>query len=377
MTQRLYYTDSYLRRFSARVVEPGSRVVLDQTAFYPASGGQPFDTGSIAGRRVTEVVDEGDRIAHLTEAPVDPGDAECEIDWPRRFDHMQQHSGQHLLSAVFVEQLGVATLSFHLGVEASTIDLDTPALDPSQVEAAERRANQIVCENRAVRIETGSADGLRKTPERSGALRTVAIDNLDRTACGGTHVRSTGEIGPIAIRKLDRVRQTARVEFLCGFRALARTRADFAALSRIAHQFSAPLDDAPSLVDAQAEALRDAGKQIRRLRADLAAFQGRELYDSTAPGPDGLRRLTRTSPAGVLDDLRPLAQNFCAHPRAVFLGVIENPPAVLLAASADSGVDAAALIKSAGLRGGGTPRLAQAAVPTPDRLAALLERLAR
>src|SRR5260370_19819813 len=295
MTERLYYTDSYLTEFRARVVDQsadGRRIYLDRTAFYPTSGGQLFDTGSIAGAPVEDVVDEGDRIAHVIGSAVAPGEVECRLNWERRFDHMQQHTGQHLLSAVMAELFGIATVSVHFGAESSTIDLATPALAAEQVRAAELRANQAVCENRPVTVTFADDSddlGLRKASERAGVLRVVAIEGLDRSACGGTHVRATGEIGPLLIRKLDKVRNTVRVEFLCGLRALRRARADYEALASIAQALSAPLDDAPRLVAAQLETLKTAGKDRRRLEDELGVLTGRELYGA-APDSQGLRR---------------------------------------------------------------------------------------
>jgi alanyl-tRNA synthetase len=366
VTQRLYYTDSYLREFRANVMERtagGCRIYLDRTAFYPSSGGQPNDTGTIAGVPVLEVEDEGERIAHVTAAPVDSGEVDGRIDWPRRFDHMQQHSGQHLLSAVFVERFGLATVSFHLGQESSTIDLDTPRLEPAAVLEAERRANEAVFEDRplAVSFEDAPRD-LRKPSERAGTLRIVSIEGLDRSACGGTHVRRTGEIGPILIRKLDKIRNTVRVEFLCGGRAVRRARADFEALS---------LAQA-----AQVEAAKAAGKLRHKLEAQLAEYQGRELYAATAADAGGVRRVVRRLASGNLEDVCAMAQSFTAQSKGVFLVLLEQPPSVLLAVSEDAGLDAGQLIKSAlaqtGGRGGGTARLAQGSVPNREALDAVL-----
>jgi alanyl-tRNA synthetase len=382
MTERLYYTDSYLTGFYAHVVDRspcGKRIYLDHTAFYPTSGGQPFDTGSIAGVRVVDVVDEGERIAHVLAAPVEAEEVACEIDWPRRFDHMQQHTGQHLLSAVFAELFDIATVSVHFGAGSSTIDVNSPSLSADQIHAAERRVDELVCENTRVSVSFEEASdelGLRKPSSRSGELRIVSIEKLDRSACGGTHVRATGEIGPVLIRKLDKVRNSTRIEFLCGLRALRRARADFDALSQIAHAFSAPLDDAPALVTSQLEALKTAEKDRRRLEDELGAAHGRELYDATSPDSLGIRRATRRLPSGSLDQLRAMAQAFCARPMAVFIGIAEKPPAILLATSPDSNLDSGKLLKAAlnevGGRGGGAPRLAQGSAPT---LAALEQAL--
>ena len=383
MTERLYYTDAYLREFEARVVErAGDLVYLDRTAFYPASGGQPFDTGSIAGVPVVEVIEEGERMAHRTAAPVETETALCAIDWPRRFDHMQQHTGQHLLSAVFVELHNAPTLSFHLGEESSTIDLGAAKLDEDALRAVERRANAAVFENRAVTVsfeDAAAAEGLRKPSKREGALRVIGIEGLDRSACGGTHVRTTGEIGPILIRKTERIRNSVRVEFLCGWRAVARARADYESLSRAARLFSAPLDEVPAKVAAQLEEARAAEKAGRKLASDLAVYRGRELYHATAPDAAGFRRATERMAAGNLEELRAMAQSFTAQPKAVFLAVVEQPPSVLLAVSEDSGLDAGQAVKAAvagaGGRGGGTARIGQGSVPSAERLAAVVESL--
>src|SRR5581483_3330836 len=227
-TERLYYQDSYLSAFTAQVIDSArdpATVYLNRTAFYPTSGGQPFDTGAIAGVPVLDVVDEDERIAHRLASPLPSGPVECVIDWGRRFDHMQQHTGQHLLSAVLEEQFGLHTVSFHLSSESATIDLEGGAAENRTMEEAERRANEIICENRPVRIEfqhAAEVQGLRKASDREGTLRIISIEGLDRSACGGTHVRATGEIGAILIRKLEKVRQSTRVEFLCGGRAIRR-----------------------------------------------------------------------------------------------------------------------------------------------------------
>ena len=384
-TTRLYYQDAYLADFRAHVVEradDGRRVYLERTAFYPSSGGQPSDAGDIAGIPVVDVIDEDKRIAHITAGAIQGVEVDCRIDWTRRFDHMQQHTGQHVLSAVLVELYGVETVGFHLGAESSTIDLAAPALGTDQVLAVETRVNQRVAENLPVVIvfeEASEAKGLRRPSEREGELRIVSIEGLDRSPCGGTHVKATGEIGPILIRKLDKIRGNVRIEFLCGTRAVRRARADFDALSRIAKMLSAPLDDSPSLVAVLREAGEAAEKARQRLAAELARFRGREMYEAALTGPDGLRRGVHRQPSGSLEEVRGLAQGFTAHPKAVFVGAVEDPPAVLLAVSADTGLNAGGLLKAAlakfGGRGGGSAVLAQGSVASPQALALLLKEL--
>jgi len=386
VTERLYYTDSYLRAFRARVLEASPdrcKIYLDRTAFYPASGGQPFDVGTLGGASVLDVIDEEDRIAHVTAAPVMADEVDGEIDWTRRFDHMQQHTGQHLLSAVFADLLGAPTVSFHLGAGSCTIDIARPSLSSDEMASVERRANEIVFENRPVMVTFADAAAdldLRKPTQRTGTIRVISIQDLDRSACGGTHVHATGEIGPILIRKLDRVRDMVRVEFLCGMRAVERAHADHAALSEISRAFSSPVDETPSLVHAQISRVQELDKQFRRVSGELARERGRQLYRETQPGEDGLRRrVVRVKTLN--DEVRAEAQGFTGEARSVWAGVSEEPPSVLLACSADSGIHAGQWLKSVlrelGGRGGGSAALAQGSLPSKDVVDDLLRRVER
>jgi alanyl-tRNA synthetase len=384
MTERLYYTDSYLTRFEAAVVDRadgGRRIYLDRTAFYPTSGGQPFDLGSLGGVAVTDVVDEGERIAHLLAAPLEASQATGTVDWTRRLDHMQQHTGQHVLSAVLAELFGWPTVSVHFGGELSTLDLDSGAITPEQVVAAEARANAVVWEDRPVAVsfeDAASAEGLRKATERSGTIRVVSIRDLDRSACGGTHLRATGEIGAILIRKTERVRKQVRLEFVCGARAMRRARADHELLQRLAASASAAPDELPALLDAQRAELKALQAARRDAEARVQEYRARELYTGAAPGPDGNRRAVVTD-AASLEQLRGLAQAYTALPRTLLRGARAAPPTVLYAASADAGIDAGARMKDvlgqAGGRGGGNARLAQGTVPNAEALARTVELL--
>lgn len=377
-TTRLYYTDSYLTRFDARVAdvtEDGRRVYLDRTAFYPTSGGQPHDLGILGGIAITDVVDEGERIAHVLASPIADGahDVSGAIDWHRRFDHMQQHTGQHLLSAVLEELFGYHTVSVHFGRDSSSLDLDVDALNPEQVQQAERRANEIVAENRGVTTsfeDAARATALRKASDREGTLRIIEIQGLDRSACGGTHVHATGEIGAILVRKVERVKKAARVEFLCGLRAVRRARADFEALSRIATSLSAALDDAPALVAAQTQQVRAADSERRKQERELAGYRARALYDAAGATGRGVRVVRQV--AASMDELRALAQGITSLPKAVLVGTVADPAALLLATAEDTGVDAGRVLKealtSAGGRGGGSPRVAQGTVPNAGTL---------
>ena len=386
MTHRLYYTNAYLAAFTSAIVgrsDDNTRVYLEETAFYPTSGGQLHDRGTLGGVAVVDVVDEGERIAHVLAGPLGAGitSADGVIDWNRRFDHMQQHTGQHLLSAVFEDLFGFKTVSVHFGPDYSTLDVDTEAVSRDQIIAAQERANSIVSNARSVSVsfeDAADASGLRKASDRAGTLRIVSIEGVDRSACGGTHVRTTAEIGAVLVRSVEKVRKATRVEFVCGVRAVRRARRDFESLTRIATSLSASLDDAPLLVGAQSDRLKDAENARVKLEKTLAVFRARERYDAAPPNERGVRTIVVRDVASM-DDLKILAQATLALPRAVVVGVLAAPPSVLLAASEDSGVDAGKLLKeqlaAAGGRGGGSPRVAQGSVPDAASLESLVREL--
>src|SRR5712692_1798932 len=292
-TDRLYYTDCYLREFEARVLKVDReaerfRVYLDRSAFYPESGGQLADRGTLAGMPLLELADEGEAIAHVLERQPQGEIIRGEIDWARRFDHMQQHTGQHLLSAAFEKTGNYATASFHMGEEASTIELNSDRLGRRQIEEAEDLANQVVFEDRAVRIffrpaeEAGRLD-LRKSTVRQGDVRLVEVEQFDLSACGGTHVSGTGALGMILVRKFERIKNQTRVEFVRGRRAMKTARQDFLLLDEASRLLSAWPLDLPArvrrLAEEQRAAIRDQEKLLERLS------QGPARRRRTAPLP--------------------------------------------------------------------------------------------
>jgi alanyl-tRNA synthetase len=327
MTDRLYYLDPSLHTFDAtieRIDTQGDRlaVTLDRTAFYPTSGGQPFDTGVLGSWRVVDVVDEEDgSIAHIVEPrtvnpsgkpdppdprnprdlpdPLAPGSmVRGVIDWPRRFDHMQQHTGQHLLSAIFQERFGLRTVSFHLGSDISTIDLRGHEPSDAILEGAERAANQVIFDDRPVNVRYGTAEeladlGVRKEVDRKGILRAIEIEGTDLQPCGGTHVRRTAQIGLLLVRRCTKIRQDWRVEFACGGRAEGIARKDFQQLQRAAEQLKCALNDVAESAE-RAVAMRDAHfKESRVLLPRLAEAEATLALQATAPGPDGRRLIAR------------------------------------------------------------------------------------
>lgn len=377
-TERLYYTDCYLTRFDANILDAhdnGRRVYLDRTAFYPTSGGQPNDLGTLAGVDVLDVIDEDGRIAHVLAGPVNnSASVGCVIqgciDWARRYDHMQQHTGQHLLSAALVELFGFQTVSFHMGEEVSTIELATKDLTQAESEQVEALANGRVREARPVIISFQDAAGelnLRKPSQRSGTLRIVAIEGMDRSACGGTHVRSTAEIGPLQIRKSERIRGNVRLEFVSGTRALNRSKRDLRTLQELALTAGTSIDELPGHTLALRERLAQAEKANERLTTELARREGIALYSATAPDSDGIRRAAVRVDA-LDSSTRAQAQAYAAGDNALFLAIGAAPASVLLACSVDSGIDAGAVLKqalsAAGGRGGGTKAIAQGSLPS-------------
>jgi alanyl-tRNA synthetase len=376
VTQRLYYTNAYLTEFEAapvEVSEEGRRVYLDSTAFYPTSGGQPHDLGVIDGIPVRDVVDEGDRIAHVLERGfTSQHRVRGAVDWARRFDHMQQHTGQHLLSAVFAELFDAPTVSVHFGDEYATMDLGTQSLSLDQLATAEERANQILFENRPVMVsfeDSDAAAGLRKASDRTGVLRVVSIQDLDRSACGGTHVAATGEIGVILVRGTERVRDSMRVQFLCGARAVRRARSDYRSAAQIAAALSCGIDEVPDLAGKQQARLKDSEQRLRRLERELAELRAQSLYASSEPTSNGMRLVFVPSDEG-LDATRALAQALARLPKVLAVGAVDDPPTLLIATSADSGLDASKLLRDAIVphsgRGGGSPRMAQGSLPSID-----------
>jgi alanyl-tRNA synthetase len=401
MTDRLYYDDSFLYDFDAEVrsvVEtPRPAVVLDRTAFYPTSGGQVHDTGWLVvgdeKHRVTEVVDAEDgRVVHYLDAPVknvQPGTrVRGEIDAVRRRDHMQQHSAQHVLSAAFVRLFNLPTVSFHMADDYCSIDLqisdlDTPSLSKDQVVSAERLTNEIVLENRMVDIRFVTRDeatnlGLRKLPpaERD-QLRLIDIRDFDLTACGGTHVSRTGQIGGVFLRKSEKVRQGYRVEFVAGQRAVATARRDFNTLTETAALFSAHIYDVPQQARKSLDEVRSLRKEFEQSLEELAAAQSAALLAETSES-DGRKVVVRTFSDRDLNLIKLLAQKLTRQaPAVIVLLATESPqPALVFAQSAGQPHDMGALMKETmtklGGRGGGTKDLAQGGVPHSAGLAAAL-----
>jgi alanyl-tRNA synthetase len=377
MSERLYYADPSLASFDAHVADIREvsrtegrslwQIALDRSAFYPTSGGQPHDTGTLtatsSGGALLEAPilaveeDEHGEIWHTTPKPLLAGTpVRGFIDWSRRRDHMQQHSGQHLLSAVVYRQLGAATLSFHLGEMTSTIDLAREAISHEELDRVEDTVNEIIAEDRAVTIRTIpreeaemllAAGSLHKLPDREGNIRLIEIDDIDLNACGGTHVKATGQIGGLLIRGTERMRQGIRVEFVCGLRAAVTARRDLATLTHAATALSVGRLDVAEAVDRLLAETKAAHKANQKLTEELAGYHAASLLQQhPVQGDRRLVRLIFTSQDAAYIKL--LASRLTAPSQqtcALLATTQEEPARVVFAATTDIKIDCGSLLR--------------------------------
>jgi alanyl-tRNA synthetase len=380
MTERLYYDDPYKREFDATVVNvqpyqdpdvPAGRhaVRLDRTAFYPTTGGQPFDTGMMNASKVVDVFDDdsGDVVHIVDGAAPQVGEAVHGIvDWPRRFDHMQQHTGQHVLSAAFVRLFAVKTVSFHLGADASTIDL-AREVSPKEIVAAEDEANRVVWEDRPVSISYASSEEaaalpLRKEPKRTGTLRLIDVEAFDLSACGGTHVSRTGAVGVIAVTAWERFKGGYRLEFVCGGRALGRLRMLRDVTTATVRALSVLPGDIPGAIERLQAEVKEGKRLLTDAYAALARYEALELAQAAEPQPWG--NLVLHALDADAAQLKSLALAITSPPGFLAVLLSKSFPSLVVAARSANVTIACndivgGLAKRFGGRGGGKPDLAQ------------------
>jgi len=395
-THRLYYDDAYLQNFEARVLScspaepvqgasgPQSawEVLLDQTAFYPSSGGQPNDLGLLGEAAVLDVRDEEDGIVHIVDREFEPGGVKGCVNWPRRFDHMQQHTGQHLLSAMFQERFGLPTVSFHLGGEICTIDLHGGEPSREQLIGAQRAANKVIFEDRPVGVRYGTREelerlGVRKEVERDGLLRAIEIEDADLQPCGGTHVKSTGQIGMILVRGCSKVRQGWRVEFVCGWRAEQIATEDFERDRVLMGALGCALEELPAAVERLA-AERDVNfKSLRGALQQLASVWAAQLASGAPVGANDARIASLLLQGAHAELLQPLATEIARHERTVALLVLEESGQLVFAQHPTAGKDLGAVLKSVLAaypgKGGGNKDFVRAKLADPRSASAALE----
>jgi alanyl-tRNA synthetase len=383
-TGRLYFDDPYRIEFEAQVLEKRAQegetvLILDRTCFYPDSGGQPSDRGTINEVEVSKVTEEEGVILHYLKEDVAGAGVRGRVDWPTRFDHMQQHTGQHILSQSFYELLAGETLSFHLGAETATVEIGLARITEEEVDRVESRANAIVFEDRDIRIyfvpqpEIGRIP-LRKPPQKEGLIRVVEVSDFDYSACGGTHCRRTGEVGSIKITKWERIRNNIRFDFVCGTRALR----DFGLKTSVARKMSALLSvqerevpEAAARILADLKALR---KKEKRYQEKIALYEAQEII-ARAPGPVIKAIWTDKTP----EEARFLALNIIKRGRFVVLyGVrAEARDHLILACSESLGLDIRELIPLLSPllkgKGGGSSSLVEIVTEEKGRLDEALE----
>jgi len=382
MTDRLYYADSYLASFTARVTartERGGRpaVALDRSAFYPEGGGQPADRGTLNGVPVLDVQSDDDgTVWHTLESPLGADQVEAKVDWIRRFDHMQQHHGQHLLSAAFEELFNLKTVAFHLGADYATIDLGGDASE-DQLLAAEDRTNQVIWEDHPVQARFVTPEELavlplRKPPAVAGAIRVVSVQGFDHSACGGTHPRSTGVVGLLHIRRREKRGSETRIEFICGSRALRDLRKNGALLGRIAGSLTVGLDEVEDAVRRVREQEESSRKRLATVMATLLTYEAHDLLArAERVGATPVVHLIRDDLS--LDEARTLARVVTGSGGLIVLGISGDKAQMLVGRPADHALDCGKLVREVlaafGGRGGGQPAMAQGGIPDPNRLA--------
>lgn len=385
-TKRIYYDDAFLREFSASVVSAVEnagtwRVVVDQTAFYPTSGGQPNDFGTLGEALVLGVVDEGDEIVHVVDRPVQ-GSVAGKIDWMRRFDHMQQHTGQHLLSAVLMKEFGLETVSFHLGEEICTIDLRGMEPKAGTLAKGELAANKVVFEDHLVKVLYATREelrglGVRKEVEREGILRAIEIEGVELQPCGGTHVVRTGQIGMIQLRRCTKIRQDWRLDFLCGGRAAKAARADYETRRTVAEKLKCSTEEVVSMLD-KALAERDASFKLSKARGEqLAVLEAERIVRETPADANGVRVVTRVFEGVEASYVLMLAPAIATHEKTVALIARKECGHIFFGQGPGVGKDMNTLLKKvlaeAGGKGGGTKDFARGALADPAAAQAAID----
>ena len=378
MTRRLYLDDPYVLEFDAAVLsrrdhEGRPAVVLDRTAFYAESGGQPWDTGTLGEARVVAVIEDGPEVVHVLDRPLAGERVHGAVDAERRRDHMQQHHGQHLLSKALVGVAQAETIAFHLGSEVTTIDLDR-LVGEEQVRAAERRANEVAWESRPVRVWTltaaeARAEGLEPPEGVETDVRVVEAEGFDRQPCGGTHPRTTAEVGVIVVTALERYKGGTRVSFVCGHRALAAIARRLGVLDRLVSTLSAPLDDLVAAAQKTKDDLVESERRARGLLERALEGEARRLLaeargDGPAPTPAAPSLVVAAFDGWSPNDLRGLATRLVAlAPCVALLASRADKAHLVFAQSEGLPHDVPALLKAAvehlGGRGGGRGNLAQ------------------
>ncbi len=388
-TVRLYFEDVYRTEFEAAVVagavvEGRPALALDRTCFYPEAGGQPWDTGTINGVPVLNVLEEGETILHVLERDPDPavqagGPVVGRIDWPRRFDHMQQHSGQHILSQAFLEVLDGETQSFHLGAEFSTLEIGLAKVEEEELAKVELLANKVVQEDKEMRTYFVTQDKIgevpfRRPPKKEGLIRVVEVAGFDYSACGGTHCRRTGEVGLIKVVRWERIRGNLRFEFLCGGRAVADAIRKGRMVRQMAGRMNLPEQDLAGGVERLAQEGKNLRKSIQAARARLLEYEARDIAGK-ATGPL-IREIFKDR---LPEEAKLLALNLIRQGRFIVIYGLSGPERdhIILARSESLAIDLREVGRAVSTlvegKGGGGPSLVEIVTDRREKLEQALD----
>ena len=384
MTKRLYYQDSYLKEFKAKVlkkkkIDNRPAVVLDETAFYPTSGGQTYDIGIIQDVPVVEVVEDNDEIIHILKEELKEeinSEVVGKVDWERRFDHMQQHLGQHILSGALMEIYDAETVSFHLGEKVCTLDIAKEKLTEEEVKKAEECANKIIFNNRPVKCYFVEGEeelkrlNLRKMPDRKGKIRIIEVENFDLSACGGTHCRATGEVGLIKITKWEKRGEKIRLEFICGRRAWKDYFWKNELIKNISNKLTIKDSELGEAIDRMLQEQKEIRKELKEFKEKLQEYEAKRLINKSSLGDNGIRIINKVFEEKSFQEVRGLVQKIVnLDDSVVVLAGIKSKGEgegvkILFACSRVLKYDMNGLIREAGKfiegRGGGAPNFAQA-----------------
>ena len=380
MTKRLYYQNSYLKEFRAKVlkkikIDNQPAVVLDETAFYPTSGGQPYDKGLIQNIPVVEILEDNNEIIHILKEELKEK-INCEvvgkIDWKRRFDHMQQHLGQHILSGALMKLWSVETVSFHLGEEVCTLDIAKEKLSEEEAKKAEECANEIIFDNRPVKCyfvegeEELKGLNLRKVPEKTGKIRIIEVEDFDFSACGGTHCRATGEVGMIKITKWEKRGEKIRLEFICGRRAWKDYFWKNELIKDISNKLTIKDSELGEAIDRMLEERKELWKELKEFKEKLQEYKAKRLIDESSLKDNRIKIINKVFEENNFQEVRGLAQKIINLDDSVIVlfGVKSEGAKILFACSRVLKYDMNGLIREVGKfiegRGGGAPNFAQA-----------------
>ena len=384
MSKRLYYEESYLQEFKGKILEKVKidgkpALILDKTCFYPTSGGQPNDLGYIQGVPIIDVIEDNEKIIHVLKEGIKEGCGDTiigKIDWERRFDHMQQHLGQHILSGALMKLWSAETVSFHLGEEVCTLDIAKEELTEEEAKKAEECANEIIFDNRPVKCYFVEGEeelkrlNLRKVPEKTGKIRIIEVEDFDLSACGGTHCRATGEVGMIKITKWEKRGEKIRLEFICGRRAWKDYFWKNEVIKNISNKLTIKDSELREAIDRMLEERKEIRKELKEFKEKLQDYEAKRLIDESSLRDNRIKIINKVFEENNFQEVRGLVQKIInLDDSVVVLAGIKSKgegegAKILFACSRVLEYDMNGLIREAGKfiegRGGGAPNFAQA-----------------